>query len=469
MSIFYSFIERRDFGNLLTSEGIASVQPQEIRNLRLALKVKPGAQTIVAIWADDPYESGQLPELLVCADGVRMDWIAWLTTYAKSLRPITAFSRVLEYDEASALDDPALTPSLDRLSWSAAGVVLGEVLASSRMADNLLDSLPSTAFTSTLSYSMFRSFALYRSTDQAREVVAAWDVVRDIAEQRERQLPAGLIANVCLTIFDAFGDAGEGKKSVKLQSEVMKCCKELLMYPNVAPRRLGSISGFQEAEAVMRGPRESRVVALDAFIRAVSKNREGEREVLSFAIGYLASQIAPGTIQHAGLLTSVVSEFPESLLWYGFCAGLWGGEQSELFGHRGRIGADMPHSARRILRDLLKKEGLLCRPSADVSFFELLALSRTGRGTIEAIPKASQSTLVVELQPGVDMTVNAANRPAHEQRSRTVRPEVIALMGDAIERLRRLHSDLTVEDRGVSRAASGRSIYEDKQPPKRSK
>jgi hypothetical protein len=151
------------------------------------------------------------------------------------------------------------------------------------------------------------------------------------------------------------------------------------------------MDGRFDPEMVLRemvANKEKRVNVFTDVVRSILE-RKGDSRSDSFVVGYLASLLSGGTVDHADLLFPILSRLPTVLLWYGACAGL--SSQNRVAGAYGGLGY-------RLLRDLTRDESLLSRPSADISFDEFAALARTRARSFE-LRQSGASWLLVELVP----------------------------------------------------------------------
>jgi hypothetical protein len=199
----------------------------------------------------------------------------------------------------------------------------------------------------------------------------------------------------------------------------------------------------------MQGTREERVVAFSEFARQIEEKPATDKELTSFVLGYLVSRIAPGTIQHSAVLEPLVHRYPTAMLWYGFCAGVGGTEVNS----RNSVGTtrpilELPAIAKWIARDLLRAETILDVPTCDISFLELLSLSRSGGDDpLFGLTRTAQGTAIVELMPRIWTVVNVSTKPGPGESSRSAREkDLLALMGESIERLRRTYGDLITSE-----------------------
>lgn len=444
--LYFCSLERRDFGDVLSAEGLSRLVLRSASTLEGVLKQRARAESLLAVWWQAPQDSGQLPDLLICSDGTEEDWVAWITTYAARIRPYSAYTRLISYTGIERVVRAWRTPVLDRLTWPVAGLVLGEVLAASGLPDKRLEKVSAAACASTLSFAMFRAAAVYSNFQQWSQLTSTWESVRQITRQRARAVDGSSVARVCATVLDAAGLGDQGALTKQSDREVRIACNELLASPEHVPSNLTKFSDFATIERRMHGSREDSVVAFDNFVRVLSATSANDFELTAFMLGYLASRIAPGTMRHSSVLAPIGHRYPTALLWYGFCAGLGGAEGGSVYSPNSRrTSVDLPVSARRIVRDLLRPSPVVGPPECDISSLELIALSRTGGDPLEAIITTTQGTATVELTPAVWTTVNALSKETPvEGQVRTLRDKVmLATIGECIERLRGAYSELT--------------------------
>jgi hypothetical protein len=358
---------------------------------------------------------------------MEMDWAAWIATYAPRIRPFTAYSRMLSQKELHDLvtaSRPA--PDLNGLTWPIVGVVLGELLAS-RYPDRALDTVPALVSSSTLSFAIFRAAAIYKHFDTAN-LVDRWQFARGVGGQQPRTLDTTSVARVCLTILEA-ADTSMASASTResIRGPGVAVCRELLAAPHQPPRSLiARAPALSNPDVIFSGPREDRVVAVERLFHIIADAKDPEdREFIAIMLGYLTSRIAPGTMRHASILRALIEKYPTALLWYGFCAGLHGRFDSAFSRPRedDSEGFDFPASGRRIARDLMRPEDLFGAPSADIGVVELIALTRSGRAALATISSTTQTTLTVELIPGVVTAINAAGSKSQMADAPTNRSE----------------------------------------------
>ncbi|MFL6388684.1 MAG: hypothetical protein ACJ71U_14470 [Terriglobales bacterium] len=211
---------------------------------------------------------------------------------------------------------------------------------------------------------------------------------------------------------------------------ILDACSDLFLKGELDSRRLyaldSEIPGISDLAERIRGPREDRVLALERMAENLRTRSAGGNPItLAFAVGYLASQVGPGTLDHLHLLKPYLNLFPGVLLWYGLCAGLHG--KSTVASHAGGLG-------RRVLRDLLLKETFLDKPTCDIAISELRVMTTKFRGSPEFLTN-SHSQLEVEIVPCVKTVMRWPPRSDPSD-------SMFALTTNAIEEIRELQVDL---------------------------
>lgn len=437
---YYARLARRDFGDLLSEEGASRLNIET--SVEADFPEPSNPNEILAVWSSDLEKTAQLPVALICQDGTQDDWAAWITTFAPRIRPFSAYMRLMTSTDFRRTSKRAPVPSIGELAWPQVGLVLGEVLMVSGLPDKSLETLPVTACMSTLSFVMSRTAAIYADFEEWPDLVAMWKSVREITKQSDRSVESALIARACATIMDASGFRGASKILTRNDMEVCEVCRRLIRSPQGIPNFLAGNKLFARAEAMMHGSREDRVLAFEDFVRKSDGISVHGQEVMSFMLGYLASRIAPGTIRHSSVLAPIVHRYPTSMLWYGFCSG-FGEADPDMRHARRRGGLDLPLSARRVFRELLRPEPLLSVPGCDIGYLELLALSRTGGNPLESLVRMTQGSVTVEFLPGVCTSVNVSPKPAEDSQVREfLQRDTITTMGQQIDRLSDTHRKL---------------------------
>ena len=408
---YYIQVDRRDFGDLISEEGILRLRIETAGEIDLIRSpVKDG---IIAVWSSNPQETKQLPEVLICKDETQNDWAAWITTFAAKIRPFSAYMRLIPHSDFRQTMESTPTRDIGQFMWPTAGLILGEALGASGLPDKALETLSATAFLSTLTFVMCRTATLYPGYREWSHLVEMWKSVREVTKQKTRAIDELSVARVFMIAMDALGNRGASRDLARNDAEISEACRHLLRTPQ---RNLSNVFDnhfFAVTESMMHGSREDRVRAFDEFIRQSDNISVSKAEVMSFMLGYLASRIAPGTIKHASVLSPVSNRYPTAILWYGFCAGFADGDFSlPNIGERRSV--DFPLSARRVIRELFRVEPTWGVPVCDIGYLELMALSRTGGDPFDGLIRTTQGSVIVELLPGVCTSINVFSKPPYE-------------------------------------------------------
>ena len=437
---YYAQVARRDFGDLISEERVSRLKIDTETEIKLLKALDSNA--VIAVWSLNPKKTTQLPEVLICQDESLNDWGAWITTFAAKIRPFSAYMRLMTNTDFQRTARMPSMPDLGPLTWPAAGLIIGEVLGASGLPDKSLAMLAGTAFTSTLSFVMCRTAAVYPDFEEWSHLVNMWESGRDVTKQQARSVESASIARVCATVLQASGYRGVSKILTRNDMEVSEACRRLFKSPLNTPPNLFETKIFADAENMMRGSREDRVRVFEEFLNRKEGISGPKPEIMSFMLGYLASRIAPGTIRHSSVLGQIVHRFPTAMLWYGLCSGFAEGE-ANISNASKRHSVDLPLSARRVVRELIRPESVLGTPVCDIGYIELLALSQTGGNPLEGLIKTTQGSVIVELLPGVCTSVKFFSKPPVESQDRKLRErEIIATMGEQLEQLREIYRDL---------------------------
>jgi len=354
---------------------------------------EPEPLSVIAVWAQEPKREQDPPAFLLTADGAERDWLSWLVTFAPSLRPLTAFCRVMTARHFISRLATLREPDLGNVGNACIGLILGEVLASEDGARRSKEPLTASACASVLSFALVRALAIHADEANTVDLAARWLAVRKLTRQRDREIDIRSVYQVADTLGHVL--RRESSSTPLATSPLADACRELADTGEIT--RTHGISPLLRLTPEMRGTREERVAIVERAVELSLGAPTGPEE--AFAIGFLASRINPGTLTHAPLLGSVLRRHPAAMLWYGVCAGL---------NRDGNIMAELGGVGRRVIRDLLTPVEMLSRPRVDVAANELELLLMGGRS--DDFPVTSPTQLSVELDPGIWTVVNWSSR-----------------------------------------------------------
>lgn len=222
--------------------------------------------------------------------------------------------------------------------------------------------------------------------------------MRRMTKQHSRGIDAVSMATLCELALKAGGWIESDRSYGTINREVYSLCSEILYghSDSTLERELSRVFDF---DVHMDGTREERVLALTALIENLPATPKWEDRALpSLALGFLVSRIAPGTIQHASLLEPVLKQYPEAVIWYGFCAGNSKRNATQR-SSPARSNSDLPSIGRWIVRSILRAGAPWDAPDYDISWKELFSLFQTGRDPLSSIIRATPGLAVIELSP----------------------------------------------------------------------
>lgn len=452
-TFFFGSVNRRNLADVFFGDAVERMHVSEVHDLdELIYRSTRERDEVLALWSQNPRERFELPSVIVCADGGSNDWMAWLTTYFAKMRPVTALVRLMEQTEFENTVRRFRDPRLDSAQWPIVGLIMGEVLASSGIPDRQLDSLPVNAYESTLAFALFRSHAISGDIHDFNSITEAWENVRRVTKQHPRAIDAANITKICELVLRAGRWIETGYSFGAEDHQLLALCESVIEGQSDSSLTR-EISRALDFDVRMDGSREERVLAFSAFVRNLpTSSHQESRGLLSFVLGFLASRIAPGTIQHSSVLEPIATHYPESLIWYGFCAGCARRKSTER-SSASRSGADLPAISRWIARSILRSDSPWDTPACDISWKELMSLFLTGGDPLTAVIRATSGSAIVELSPAVWTVINVSARTEGSEggrRSRGDRNEhLMALMEENLARLNATFRELSAGQSNV--------------------
>lgn len=387
---------RRQFLDFMTNGIIA--QKMDLSRTRDLTHLSLDRESIELIWQTSPQKAFDLPNAAIVSEDVAKDFSAWISTYFRHIRPFTAHCRVLTPSNAmlAALSSSEFTRP--EVGFSEIGLILAEgITYSVGRADH--NRLPFHAFARTLSFCLTQASARFpevfgENLQISNSIADSWVLAREYSKQPTVQLPARAISGVWQILFNSFEERRSWRTSEVSDSSLANALQEI--------RKSGCMSGttwktltesIPNAEFLsesMRGPKETRVVAVEGLLKELLRSNDRARSRSAFIAGYVASQIQPGTFDHLSILFPALPELPECLLWFGVCAGLT--PESSIANYDGGIGW------------LLKRESTrpthwLNRPECDIAVSEMAILLRSEEAEMPVLRTIESDLLKVEVFP----------------------------------------------------------------------
>ncbi|MEK7992987.1 MAG: hypothetical protein AAB403_04195 [Planctomycetota bacterium] len=366
-------------------------------------EIEPAAQAgqeMTVIWREeDVSPGGTLPRVITMLREAHSEFLAWAYTYLAVLRPFTAFIRLLEPAMASELLQRSRVQDLGRLREAFVALIIGETVTHLGLRQDFLQHLTPNACANSRSYALARAVAL-GFEQQIEEVSSAWCSVRDLTKQRQREHNLGDLKTAFQVLSGCRERQATASTSMPLDLGLFeRACREIADAGDIKDETWSDLTGSWASLFKIRGQmvesRESRVRAFDKAWTTIAEISQANPTLASFISGYLGSRIAPGELEHAGVVARTLEAAPGALLWFGVCSGLR--SDGQVLAFSGGLG-------RRILRDLEQASHVLDRPRCDLAIAELEVLLNRDKPLTD-FRAGSNSSLTVELTPGVTTTV----------------------------------------------------------------
>ena len=359
---------------------------------------------ILLAWKKPPTESFSLPSAVVVAEDSTVDFLAWVSTYFRHIRPFTAHCRVLGLPLALLLTQSPPAPARRDIGSADIGLILTEGITYSAGRTNV-DRLPFSVFTRTLSFAYAEAVKRYEQmfteTDSVFDFISdGWHSARELSNQPSLDLPAPDIGNVWALVLSAASGVLPTQDKAVSEPLVVDALQGVRTDGRI-PRETwtGLVSPFPHIESlieIMEGPREGRVKAAELAIRTLAHGPEAMRVRRAFTAGYIVSRIQPGSLAHFSLLFPLIHNLRESFLWYGACSGLTPETAVDDYGNG--LGWLMK-------RELGRASCWLDRPTCDISLSEMEVLLRSREGSKFSLPTLANGVLNVEIFPLISTSV----------------------------------------------------------------
>lgn len=399
----YRTLSRSDFASLLSDE--------EARKLPIASFFRPGTPErspmkaeLHACWDEERATEGELPGLVLVPDEELSDFLAWAVTFLPMFRPLTSFLRVIPWTLFSLVQDRKPAANVEQ-GTVLVGTILGEALANATNR-GFIDSLPLTALESTFSWVMSRGLAVGLNPKALAYVSGGWNAMRDLGGQSNRRIagePVESVWSVLLRLAsNKDGGTGHARRDDPL-GLIEEACLEIRRSGRISSFNWDRLSGGRISNSsiadAMNSTKERRVEIFESAVEQLLTTR-AEKSSTSFLVGYLASLVSGGSLEHAHLIFPLQGELPSAMLWYGLCAGLLPDRC---------ILRDYNHLGLRLLRLLQCKADLTSPPHCDISLAELEIILR-GEPRSRGFRQSHSSSLRVELAPMVTVVMRPPPR-----------------------------------------------------------
>jgi hypothetical protein len=439
---------RRDFLETLAS-GPSSETCEAAKETAFSssavLRLEPNH--VLVGWEVRPYDRVSFPVLAILPGDQIRDMLAAVNASPKAISPLSAFCRIISVEQAQSCIAREISASTAPLVNAVAMLSLAEVQLHSRGRMKARQVGPA-ACRRTLSFAWARALSVgmrpAEMADLPRKWLEAYDICNVGSSEEERALPVHYVIPVLQAAASFVTGAG--------QSPVLRLMEAIVSSDNRArddawrdlSNELPVSMTLQDLE---KAPREERGSYLQQTFETSS--RLGSHSDRQAAQGFLATQIAPGSLEHLDLLMQ--RSGPGTAFWYVLFAALQ--NPAAVMNAYGGLG-------RRVSRDIRGGESLDTVPRADVALDELKILTRYG--TEELSRKAGHSNEIeVELMPLVTATYRLArSQPAkassETSSDRASDQQVVSNLRQISVLLNRTISELSEQPQDIERARPSR-------------
>lgn len=418
-----------------------------------------------AFWNQEPTVSLPLPTLVVVPDNGIADLLIAFNSTPQAPTPVTAFFRLLTRQEASVLFDKSLLNITHDVNAAIAVLAMAEAVVHTDGRLSLRQLTPAIC-KRTLSYAWGIALCAQVPASALEGLPSRWLDTYSIVNA---STPIPAVKSTVGSLISPLGMCAQLAMGIKPDSVVGK-----LAFATLNKERALQEQSWQELASMWGSP-----LSLQAIAGATREERgsylQGALKQLATkslpdgaaAAAFLATQIAPGSLEHFELLK--VAGSPNVALWYAMFAALQA---------PGEVLAGTNGVGHRLVRDLTVADDPISRPTADLAYHELKVLERAGLDVIgrklghlgeievELIPRVTSSfsfhTRIrpkndTESQLSFDMDVDAPERViSNKARFR----QLLGLMSDLVRDM----PDMDVAPRGgtkrVPNSSSRRSRYD---------
>jgi hypothetical protein len=378
------------------------------KNMQNSLSLEPVAEAgreMKVIWREEEIPpEGVLPRVITLPREAHREFLAWAYTYLAVLRPFTAFIRLLDPARAEELLYRNRVQDLGRLREAFVALIIAESAGYLELRPDFAQQLTPSACANSHTCALARGVVL-GFEDPVEEVSSAWCSVRDLTKQRHPAYDLGDLKTTFQVLMGCRKRQSATRASVPLELPLFEqACREIADAGDISDETWSDLTGpwasLVGIRRQMMESRENRVRAFDKAWTTVAEIGRAKPTLASFISGYLGSRIAPGELDHVGVVARTLKGAPSALLWFGLCSGLRSNGQVLAFA--GGLG-------RRILRDLEQADNALDRPRCDLAIGELEVLLNQEKPLTD-FRTGSNGLLSVELVPGVATAVRWPRR-----------------------------------------------------------
>lgn len=357
---------------------------------------------IRAFWNDEPSVVSPFPQCIVASEAQMWSLLTAINSSPAAVSPVSAFSRLIstkEFNEYSRSRSMDLT---GQLNASIVALVMAEAVWLSEGKVGLRQ-ISFAGCKRTLSYTFGRALAVQLTGEGLERLPSRWLDVYSILNPNVSTLQMRETLYGLTSVLRAFAAVTWGltptNEVTDLAFAIHKDDRQTLR--KFWSKFSHSFAPGIDLETLQAATRENRANYLQAALHKLS---EDDSEIAIAVCAFIATQIAPGSLEHLELLRQAGK--PALVFWYALYASLQA--SSEILVAQAGLGY-------RIFQGITAKEDLLTAPLADISYEEIMLFERTGiEGFIRNF--GHQNEVVVELVPGISSSFSYGHRQGRGSR-----------------------------------------------------
>lgn len=383
---------RRALLEIISSRNVSDVSDLKQQEKLQKKDIREG--NIMLIWSKKPNALNLLPEMIIVRKSERRDFLAWTATYFPAFSPFTAFSRVITIEDYETLLPKNEILNLNGAEGAFIGAIVGEAITHHILGD--LKRITPASVQSTYSFAV--ASACIRGIIDADEdpITERWERMRKTTGQVERNTNLNDLSKIWYVLRKLTFKKDSYEKNISSENTtIIRACQEIFELNTINEMTWRGLTkglpDFNEILDYMKDVREKRVISFEKSSIILTDKLNLDTTIGSFLCGYLASEIAPGSMKHWPLLRSTLDRFPTSIVWLGICAGLR--KKTDIYNDEEGLGW-------RIRRDLFREENVWNRTIADISLEELEILLNAER-PYKGFRIGGFNQLLVELAPTI--------------------------------------------------------------------
>lgn len=370
----------------------------------------PTAEVSIGIYTDE--DDHPILTLIVVEDKQLTELLAWLSTFAPELFPLSQSVRVLTRSDYSGIEGEMHNGEPHRRDLVWPSIILGEMLAQGEPAPNLA-TLPLSRASASFSFCQARASLLYPLNSKVNKVTTA----RLHQLQNERSFTQRLVnVHDMLAIWSFVDEYAKCTPFQKGWIEAILSIVETGVEPNYASAAVLERIGI-DARKMASGPIEVRVLeferAISLSFNAVSSNND-MRSNIPLIVAGLCFLVGGGT-SHISLLDEFASDFPTVYAWFGLLAGLAG---------PGTWDAQWARTSTSVEKLLRSGFSMYDPPTADICWaeYEWIASQRQSLPWLKELPKLYPRLVSVEVIPGATCQFRLGDAEDVDRQVNHVRP-----------------------------------------------